>query len=158
MDTVLASRLRTTIQRCLIFVFVASSNSARSGWMPWELGLAHGSVGRVHLYMLEPTAMKALAAREYLKLYEKTIFGPEGARKYLESALAAARKELNTPAALDAARLMGKAMAAGAMAQQLSAAAEQGNTTEAGFVESGGQYWDLWNPFSVWDFWTGKRR
>ena len=39
--------------------------------MPWELGLAHGVVGRVLLWPLNAAAGRAAARQEYLKLYEQ---------------------------------------------------------------------------------------
>jgi len=48
MTAELSEHLRSKIKTSRVFVFLASSHAAGSGWMPWELGLAHGAVGRVH--------------------------------------------------------------------------------------------------------------
>lgn len=167
----LADHLRRTIRRCLIFVFVASPKSALSGWMPWELGLAHGSVGRIHIYLLNPRAMHAFSTREYLELYKETTFSRDGAKQYLEKTLNAARRQLNKPAILEAHREWGKAFAEGGMPEVLRhplAATEQGGATMQGIAEAGPSRsmpggppappWNPWDPFAFWAFWTGRRR
>lgn len=43
----LAERLKNILSRSRLLLFVFSARSTESRWMPWELGLAHGVVGRV---------------------------------------------------------------------------------------------------------------
>jgi hypothetical protein len=114
MDAPLADHLRRMIRRCRIFVFVASANSATSGWMPWELGLAHGAIGRVHIYRLGAGAPRAFERREYLQLYEATSFDAKNARHCLAQALAQAKADPTNPSqdevALDQGARIAKAM------------------------------------------------
>ena len=100
----LADHLRSIILPCKLFVFFVSKNSAKSGWMPWELGLAHGAIGRVHLYLLEANALEAFdkRKREYLRLYEEYQFSAGNARAYLERIVGQARFEALSPAQLAA--------------------------------------------------------
>ncbi|EXI89368.1 MAG: hypothetical protein AW12_01721 [Candidatus Accumulibacter sp. BA-94] len=85
MTPALADHLRRIILGCKVFVFLVSEKSAQSGWMPWELGLAHGAIGRVHLYLLQANALEAFDAQgcEYLRLYEDYTFSVDNARVYL---------------------------------------------------------------------------
>lgn len=87
----LADHLRKKIHESLLFVFVASQQSVGSGWMPWELGLAQGAVGRVHVYLMDSGAERAYATREYMQLYPR--FSDENARKHLTEAVHRARTE-----------------------------------------------------------------
>jgi hypothetical protein len=104
MTSKLADHLRSIILPCRLFVFLVSKNSAKSGWTPWELGLAHGATGRVHLYLLEPNALEAFDEnkREYLRLYEEHQFSAGNAREYLERIVGQARFETFSPAQLAA--------------------------------------------------------
>ncbi len=134
MDYALANHLRQAIRRSLMFVFVVSRNSVSSGWMPWELGLAHGSVGRVHLYLLEPGAMEACSKREYLQLYAHSTFTPENAEQYLAQQMAFARSELNPPAIWERNLELGKKLADATQAhREFTAILEQGGMTAKGF-------------------------
>lgn len=67
----LAERLKNILSRSRLLLFVFSARSTESRWMPWELGLAHGVVGRVLLWPLNAAAGRAAARQEYLKLYEQ---------------------------------------------------------------------------------------
>lgn len=111
MDAALADHLRRMIRRCRIFVFVASSRSAASGWMPWELGMAHGAIGRVHIYRLGSEVAVAFRRREYMKLYEASSFDAKNAREHLARAVAQARLEPTTPSQDDAALEQGARIA-----------------------------------------------
>lgn len=91
-------RLREAIIQCHVFVFVASRHSVGSGWMPWELGLAHGAVGRVHICELDEGALEGFSEREYMRLYEGAVFSPGNAISHLEAAVEQARREAVTPA------------------------------------------------------------
>lgn len=108
MDVALVNRLREMIRRCSIFVFIATVSSASSGWMPWELGLAHGAVGRVHLYLLNPEAKAGFAGREYLELYKDTTFNAQNAHDYLKRAVAEAHAQPANPSQIEAGLLMGE--------------------------------------------------
>ena len=67
----LAERLKNILSRSRLLLFVFSARSTESRWMPWELCLAHGVVGRVLLWPLNAAAGRAAARQEYLKLYEQ---------------------------------------------------------------------------------------
>lgn len=57
----LAERLKNILSRSRLLLFVFSARSTESRWMPWELGLAHGVVGRVLLWPLNAAAGRAAA-------------------------------------------------------------------------------------------------
>lgn len=102
-----AEHLRGAIIRCRIFVFVASQASVSSGWMPWELGMAHGAIGRAHICELEEGSMKHFGKKEYLKLYDSYIF-QAGDTAYVKAAVEKARGELVPPSEDERNRLIGE--------------------------------------------------
>lgn len=104
MTAKLSNDLREAIRACRVFVYVVSEHSMASGWMPWELGLAHGAVGRVHLYFLGTASRETFAPREYLELYRSSSFDARNARAYLRRIVARARAEATTPIERDSAR------------------------------------------------------
>jgi hypothetical protein len=108
MDSDTSEHLRRAIGKCTAFIFIASANSAGSRWMPWELGLAHGMVGRVHLYLLDDTAPSVFEQREYLELYRRQCFNRATAKVYLRKVVDQARSEPTDPAQKEKARDMGK--------------------------------------------------
>jgi hypothetical protein len=107
-DATVSEHLRKTIRNCLIFVFVASKKSMKSGWMPWELGLAHGAVGRVHVYQLDDVDLSKVRGREYLALYEDYRFDETTDERYLRDAVSRAQAEPANAAQLEAAIEMGR--------------------------------------------------
>src|SRR5437867_3730075 len=146
MDAPLADHLRRMIRRCRIFVFVASANSATSGWMPWELGMAHGAIGRVHTYRMGTDAQLAFKRREYLKLYESTSFDAKDAREYLAQAVAQAKIDPTNPAQDEAAIDQGARIAKAVQQLRLDdvvrqasqSPAVQGALTAGGFAREAG--------------------
>lgn len=77
----LAKRI-TTSRRMVV---VVSMNSARSRWVPWELGLAHGVLGATCVAILPIAAFSVeqpWAQQEYLGLYPQ-ITWHETARKWI---------------------------------------------------------------------------
>ncbi len=113
MTAELSEHLRSKIKTSRVFVFLASSHAAGSGWMPWELGLAHGAVGRVHPCYLDDASAADFQAREYMKLYEKTSFRLEDAETYLKTVVDKARQEALDPPILDFAKIFGGDLAKG---------------------------------------------
>ena len=105
----LAERLISRLRRCRLFVFAFSKESASSRWMPWELGLAHGVIGRVVLWPLTKKATAALATQEYLRLYE--VLDPATAQVRLDALLGEARAAAVRPADLQMAQDLGAATA-----------------------------------------------
>lgn len=108
MDSETSEHLRRAIGKCTVFIFIASVNSAGSHWMPWELGLAHGTVGRVHLDLLDDKAPAAFERREYLELYRLRCFDRTTAQVYLRRAVDQARGEPTDPAQIEKALAMGE--------------------------------------------------
>lgn len=126
MTAELSEHLRSKIKTSRVFVFLASSHAADSGWMPWELGHAHAAVGRVHLCYLDEASAAVFRAREYMKLYEKTSFRREDARTYLEGVVKAARKESVDPSARGSAEAYGADGAEALLDRNLAEIAKQG--------------------------------
>lgn len=153
-DAELSEHLRYVIRHSRVFVFVASGNSISSGWMPWELGLAHGAVGRVHIYQLDDIDLTKVAGREYLALYQAQRFAAKDARAYLQRVVGDAKSEASNAAQIEAALDMGgralEAARQGRSAefgkQLTQAPIEQGIATAAGMGAA-----DLW-PFAWWLF------
>jgi hypothetical protein len=92
--------LRDKIAHCHILLFAISKNTARSRWLPWELGLAQGIAGRVYLWPLSSDAAHAVAQQEYLKRY--TVIDMQNPRDDLQRIVATARTKLVSPAVVGA--------------------------------------------------------
>ena len=69
-DKELPDRLVGKLRRCRLLLFAFSEDAVDSRWMPWELGLAHGVIGRVLLWPFTERALQAKERQEYLHLYE----------------------------------------------------------------------------------------
>lgn len=95
-DRDLAERLVTALRQCRLLIFAFSEASVNSRWMPWELGLAHGVIGRAVLWPFTKRALQAKATQEYLHLYEP--LDPATARERLVELLADARRASVRPA------------------------------------------------------------
>jgi hypothetical protein len=109
-DRDLAERLKTKIRDCRLFLFALSSLSVDSRWMPWELGLAHGAVGRVALWPLDAGAKTAARKQGYLNLYPD--IDPAEGKARLEALVAEAKRSSVAPAQLEAMEGLGAASAA----------------------------------------------
>lgn len=94
----LAEHLISKLRLCHVLVFAFSQEAASSRWMPWELGLAHGVIGRVVLWPFTKQAMSSLATQEYLQLYE--ALEPKTGRAKLERLVGNARNSPVRPADL----------------------------------------------------------
>lgn len=81
----LAEQLKHILGRCHLLLFVFSTRSTESRWMPWELGLAHGLTGHVLLWPLNAAAARAATRQEYLKLYD-TVHGPHALEEVVAKA------------------------------------------------------------------------
>ena len=99
-DEDLADRLVASLRQCRLLVFAFSAVAAKSRWMPWELGLAHGVIGRAVLWPFNQRALRAKATQEYLHLYE--ALNPDTARRRLEEILGEARAASVRPSDLRA--------------------------------------------------------
>lgn len=104
-DVELAARLIEKLRRCRLLVFAFSEEAANSRWMPWELGLAHGIIGRVVLWPFTELALHAKATQEYLHLYE--VLKPDSAMEKLQMLVAAARSKAVRPADVAMAKNLG---------------------------------------------------
>ncbi len=107
-DAAVTKHLLTAIRNCKIFVFISSEQSIKSGWMPWELGLAHGAVGRVHIYRHDKAELSSLPGREYLSLYKDNEFDRSNEKVYLRKVLDEAAIEAANAAQIEAARDMAR--------------------------------------------------
>lgn len=102
----LAARLRDRLVECRALLVVVSAKSADSGWIPWELGFAHGVVGRIWVLALDDEARAAHAKREYFGLYE-WITPAEVETRLIPAALQA-KVEAITPAMIEQILLQGR--------------------------------------------------
>lgn len=64
-----AERLRYRMRQSKSLLFVTSTNSASSKWMPWELGYFDGYKGRVGILPLTGGSASGFQGQEYLGLY-----------------------------------------------------------------------------------------
>ena len=97
-SSALADHLITKLRRCRMLIFAFSEHAASSRWMPWELGLAHGVIGRVALWPFTKKALAARSTQEYLELYE--VLEPATARARLDQLLGVARAAAVRPSDL----------------------------------------------------------
>jgi hypothetical protein len=104
-DPDLAIRLVNKLRQCRLLIFAFSEESVASRWMPWELGLAHGVIGRAVLWPFTRRALRAKATQEYLHLYE--AIDPANARDRLNELLREARRVSVRPADLRAMQDLG---------------------------------------------------
>lgn len=102
-DAALSEHPRNVIRHCSVFVFVASKHSIRSGWMPWELRLADGAVGRVHIYQMDNTDPSKIGGREYLALYQGQRFSDKDTEAHLQRVANRAKSEANNATQMEAA-------------------------------------------------------
>lgn len=74
-----ADGLREVMRRSKCLLFVVSSNSSESKWMPWELGYSDGLHGKVAVLPIteKETDMETYTAdQEYLRLYPYVTVNP----------------------------------------------------------------------------------
>jgi TIR domain len=65
-----ADVLRERMRSCRMLLFVATASSARSVWMPWELGFFDAARGNIVVYPVDEAAEAAARNQQYLSLYE----------------------------------------------------------------------------------------
>ena len=67
-----ASRIKSKIVSCDLFIFLATHNSMNSRWCPWEIGYADG-VKKLETILIVPTESDngTYYGNEYLQLYRK---------------------------------------------------------------------------------------
>jgi TIR domain len=73
-----AATLKERIRESRRFVLIASKNSQRSTWVPWELGVADGvkTLKNIALFPASDSADDTTwASWEYLGLYHRIVFG-----------------------------------------------------------------------------------
>jgi hypothetical protein len=71
-NTVVASQLRERISECKKFLTIATPNSAKSKWMPWELGLGDRIVNFSNVAILPITNNRDYwGDQEYGKIYTR---------------------------------------------------------------------------------------
>jgi len=87
-----AQALREAMRECASLLYLISSNSGSSRWMPWELGFFDGSCGRVFVLPMDDGAEAKARGREYLKIYP--LVPLQGRRDYLLKHLPKAAAQL----------------------------------------------------------------
>jgi hypothetical protein len=67
-----AQRVQRVIVSCDLFLFLATPNSMRSRWCPWEIGYADGAKAWKSIYVI-PTSDRSGSyhGSEYLQIYQK---------------------------------------------------------------------------------------
>ncbi|WP_423808299.1 toll/interleukin-1 receptor domain-containing protein (plasmid) [Photobacterium damselae] len=64
-----AATLRKRMSQCKSLLFVTSSNSTSSKWMPWECGYFDGINGKIAIFPIVDIDENSFAGQEYLGLY-----------------------------------------------------------------------------------------
>jgi hypothetical protein len=116
-----AERIREVLRTCRCLIWAYSEASAKSGWMPWELGFFDGRCGpgQIGLYDLDDPRRSSsskdkaepssLSMQEYLKIY--TGLTPDTLHRFVSEA--ASTRALSNRADVDVDRFA--ALMAGAM-------------------------------------------
>src|SRR5262249_40199270 len=65
-----ADKLRERMRTCKMLLFVATTGSAESVWVPWELGFFDAVRGNIVVYPVDKDAEDAARNQQYLSLYE----------------------------------------------------------------------------------------
>lgn len=68
-DVETAETLRKRMSQCQPLLFLTSSNSTISKWMPWEYGYFDGINGRIAIFPIAKSDESSFAGQEYLGLY-----------------------------------------------------------------------------------------
>jgi hypothetical protein len=73
-----ASLLKNRIGQSKKFVLLATENSTKSNWVPWELGIADGKKGLANIAIfptVEDEHQTTWTKSEYLGIYRRIIWG-----------------------------------------------------------------------------------
>jgi len=73
-----AQRLRTRIQQCHWFLFLATNNSMTSRWCPWELGHADGTKVNDRILVVPTLDGNVTYGAEYINLYRRVEVATDG--------------------------------------------------------------------------------
>ncbi len=73
-----AQRLRTRIQQCSWFLFLATHRSMTSRWCPWELGHADGTKANERILVVPTYDGCGSYGSEYIDLYRRVDFASDG--------------------------------------------------------------------------------
>jgi TIR domain len=82
-----AEKIQKKIRSCDRFLFLATANSMRSRWCPWEIGFADGVKPITSILIIPTQDSTGSHGNEYLELYRR-LDGPVGALKLYEAASA----------------------------------------------------------------------
>ena len=78
-DVRTAQRIQKKIGDCDLFLYLATENSAKSRWCPWEIGYADEVRGKNNLYIIPTTSNDGTVnGNEYLQLYRRIQINREG--------------------------------------------------------------------------------
>ncbi len=78
-DKTTAERIQKKIQDCNLFLYLATVNSAKSRWCPWEIGYADETKGKDNLYIIPTTGNDGtVKGNEYLRLYKRIAINSMG--------------------------------------------------------------------------------
>ena len=79
-----ASRLRTRIKEANLFLYLATQNSARSRWCPWELGYADGVKNIAQILVIPTLDGTTEHGAEYINLYQRIDLNAAGALEVIQ--------------------------------------------------------------------------
>lgn len=67
----IAAWLQLSIEMCDLVLYLATANSSRSRWCPWEIGFADGKKGSSKVLIISTTDDAHTYGSEYLELYRQ---------------------------------------------------------------------------------------
>lgn len=73
-----ARRIQDKIRQADFFLFLATSNSVRSRWCPWEIGYADGTRPTESILIVPTESNGTIHGNEYLDLYRRIDFSNRG--------------------------------------------------------------------------------
>jgi hypothetical protein len=136
---ILVGSLMRNLSRSRLLLVFLSEKSCNSRWVPWELGISHGRVGRALIYPHKVDIDALLEQQEYLSLY--TILDPRNAAQQILEHVRKARSESVHPAAVD-------------NAQDVGLATYQAGIEPAQFQDPAVAYeWMFRGPLQLWNAW-----
>jgi len=73
-----ASKIKDRIRRANFFIFLATPNSVKSRWCPWEIGYADGVKPIDSIFVVPTEDGAGTYGNEYLDLYRRIDFSNQG--------------------------------------------------------------------------------
>lgn len=73
-----ARKIKTEIREASIFLFLATPNSLKSRWCPWEIGYADGVKKYESIFVIPTIERGLIYGNEYIDIYRRMEFSTDG--------------------------------------------------------------------------------